>query len=132
MAAKNPKWPPGIFFFLHFNIRPLWLSAHHRDRLVHTRSSKHNIMLITFEKVASFFGQQTAVADSQCFKLTKWKIKNVLFNFFYFHSVLLWYQQFGSNHNMATIWVNSCMKSWSGQQVMWINKGMFAILITIK
>ena len=47
MAAKNLKWPPGnLVVFLHFNIRPLWFPAHHGDRLVYTRSTKHNIMLI--------------------------------------------------------------------------------------
>ena len=37
----NPRWPPKtqdarheIDFFWHFNIRPRWFSAHHRDRLV--------------------------------------------------------------------------------------------------
>ena len=34
MAAKNPRWPPrNLFVFLHFNIRPRWFPAHHRDRL---------------------------------------------------------------------------------------------------
>ena len=33
MHVKNPRWPPRIFF-PHFNIRPRWFPAHHRDRLV--------------------------------------------------------------------------------------------------
>ena len=34
MAAKNPRWPSRNLVFWHFNIRPRWFPAHHRDRLV--------------------------------------------------------------------------------------------------
>ena len=34
ILVKNPRWPPRNFFFIHFNIRPRWFPAHHRDRLV--------------------------------------------------------------------------------------------------
>ena len=34
ISAKNPRWPTRNWVFWHFNIRPRWFPAHHRDRHV--------------------------------------------------------------------------------------------------
>ena len=47
MTAKNPRWPPRIFFW-HFNIRPGWFPAIHPDRLVRPGTHIYNSLLNKF------------------------------------------------------------------------------------
>ena len=46
MPVKNPRWPPLNLVFCHFNIRPRWFPAHHRDRLV--LIFFHSLLLVLF------------------------------------------------------------------------------------